>query len=534
MSDPIERVLGDTAVALLDGEAHAPRPPATEIVARGRRAIRRRRRVRIGAGAAVTTAAVAATVVVVDRIERSDPRRDAVSTDTAGAPTTVSEQTTATSAPPDTGPATTLPPATALGALDWRAVPTPSPGLWPQAVVRIDDRFLLYTSPESGQPVDGIWSSPDGLAWTPERTDGLGARTFWGAVVGPRGIVAIPSFGAEPPLAVSWSADGLDWETIALPDSIPDPPGPYLRPWVQFDGLAATPSGYVLVATLRWSPDGAAIAADLTDWAPGELRGWGSAPGGLQLHRADGTTTFVSNEQLGSDMGVVTNGPFPTLAWRSPGGRDWLTIDDPTLVDASTAPGSLVGGPHGFLIAVHDPATAMKSVLRSVDGITWDRVDGLALTDRDTVSLTADEDGCAALVAHQPDLDDGQAQPVAYQAFSSPDGLTWTADGDATLEGALPVRAPVSLRIGRTSDGGVATTNMSMGMQVAGQPKPPELAVVAWWSADLRDWRAVPNLLGDQAPNGYRIATDDRSVVVWSPERAGTILVGTPRGAPGG
>jgi hypothetical protein len=200
---------------------------------------------------------------------------------------------------------------------NWTVWPE-QPGLEPggmNAIARTEAGFVAGG-------VDGrrpaLWSSPDGSSWSraavapipdPDADPSFSASivalaTDDGTIVCIATSIGLGPGGA-PVVLAWWSADGLAWQSAAIPDATP----------VIAEGVAHTPTGFV--ATGRaWS--GAAGRYVVAAWTSHDGQDWSSAaaPDGLVDFAP---TVIASSPTIDVAVGLTEAGassPSTTLRWR--------------------------------------------------------------------------------------------------------------------------------------------------------------------------------------------------------------------------
>jgi hypothetical protein len=177
---------------------------------------------------------------------------------------------------------------------------------------------------------DALWTSPDGLAWTPVALPAGWRSSIVNSVDGgSTGYIA----GSMEPLGVGtvqhlWtSQDGRHWQAVHLPTS---PLGK-----VQVEDATNFAGGYVLVgAVLGPSGCGGPRLQSPSVWWSTTGGSWARIPIGTPTRSKD---VAVSVTRL-SDHALVANiddGRHPTQAWVTTNGRHWTHLASGRLGDAT-------------------------------------------------------------------------------------------------------------------------------------------------------------------------------------------------------
>jgi hypothetical protein len=181
-------------------------------------------------------------------------------------------------------------------------------------------------TPSGRTIVPAIWTSSDGLTWTPAE---LGVRSRGGGIeavaAGPNGFVAVGRLNANPAYAASWiSHDGMSWRRVELGG------GGLPAAWTAVVAGGSHASGFVASATddpllggLWWSGDG--LAWCRTDPLP--ARSMAVTPAGLLATAwVRGRATLLTRAWPSDCMPGAAPEPG-TAAWTSasslPGFRVW-------------------------------------------------------------------------------------------------------------------------------------------------------------------------------------------------------------------
>lgn len=285
---------------------------------------------------------------------------------------------------PESGPGTTVPPATTIATfapadrehagaelgdpLDWEHVLTiGGPVL---AVLEHDERFFLFAGTEPGYPpptVGGMnaWVSPDGRQWTPLGTIVTAQHTVESVVSTGNDLVAIGSRLADGQPMVWSSPDGVTWTQAELPLDHPLPSPLMIRP----TQVASTDGVVVVIGALDIDRsavfDDLGIAEDASRFTVSvggpplriEVRGHL----GIPLHVSDGAELGLTDDEMARVFGERVN------VWRSIDGERW---ESSTI--AAMRINSLVPVGEGRF-AAFGYGRLGPGIWGSVDGIEWTR-----------------------------------------------------------------------------------------------------------------------------------------------------------------
>ncbi|HNJ97619.1 MAG TPA: hypothetical protein PLV13_05810 [Ilumatobacteraceae bacterium] len=373
----------------------------------------------------------------------------ASSVDDSGAPSTEAAATLALT----TGTAGTLP-----------AGFTPA-----ESAVHGDTHVVIGSISPAGDPVPaaavqvggGEWqvvTVDDGSGYSPE--GGLSVQYGWRATsvtAGANGFVAVgyaglfsSSYNKGTGSLVWYSPDGISWTRVDPRSAISG-----VSVWLNLSRVRATAGGFVLSGTNGLNQAIALTSTDGTTWTQTDAfpTQWSLAPIGLYT---DGTVVVAEANEYLCLTDPFAAGTQPLLRWSADGGTTWSSVDMsavPTLgnfvpePDAATCAtpeysgydnlGKLAGthGPIGVVdgkLVVADQG--LSTAASTTDGGTWTTADlpgpapvaGYAFFNfrsRPSIVTTA---GGATLIVVQVPGDYGEAPP-ALAAWSSSDGLSWTA-----------------------------------------------------------------------------------------------------------
>lgn len=418
---------------------------------------------------------------------------------------TLTPVTPATSSPTATPSATlaptATPQATAAPLTGWRLekIPPAGAGPWatPVAVAEGEGRLVAVGGPVmekgvvGGAYIGSIWTSIDGLTWTPVELDPVlfkltsaGAPTsgpqpgLKDVAYGPRGFVVLGYAATDQGTSVViWrSTDGLAWESLDLPESL-------------FEGARPT-------AVMAAGPGYVIVGAWLDPIAPNE----GAAPPRAAVWTSsDGRTWTRVPNQTGFGVG----GYIDTGEGAEAGGMLDVTATATGLVAIGQTCRAV------NLMQTIGRTTCRPLVWTSPDATIWTRIDPDVTAHQGSVpSIAAAGDRIVAVGGGW------RSSPVRY-TLRSPDGTTWRWDedpGQANFEGIVDV----------------------LGTFVATSHESDQIGL--WASADGRTWRPVrhvPTLPeGPSLRDSDLVAMDDRVVVVgWRedhehPDASGFALVG--------
>ena len=224
-----------------------------------------------------------------------------------------------------------------------------------------------------------VWTSPDGLSWTPVPDEdavfgGEGDQWMFSVTAGGPGLVAV---GAERTTdfdgAVWTSPDGLSWTRVPHDETVFG--GDYGQEIVD-----ETSGGPGLVAV---GSDGPSSAARPAVWTSPDGLTWSRAPRDQIASDADERSLMSAVTRGGPGLVAVGQiGEFPSTSaavWTSPDGVTWSRVphDDSVLggeggykMEAVTA-----GGPGLVAVGTHRPVPTESdaAVWNSPDGIVWSR-----------------------------------------------------------------------------------------------------------------------------------------------------------------
>lgn len=232
------------------------------------------------------------------------------------------------------------------------------------------------------QGTPGVWTSPDGLTWTPPSDPGTllehqPREVGWGE----DGYIIVAEDPTSMLPVLFHSVDGSSWSPVVIP----------YDEWMLDDGL-----GFGWTSHLAYGPSGYMLAA--SEYTCGGSAIWHS-PDGLNW------TLLPHDEEAFGPIGGYCTEEF--------GGA--FTFHDAAYGDA----GYVVVGMHDF------PRRTTAGVLVSQDGINWTRVPQAPLEVPYWMNgITAGGGGFVAAG------EVAQSQPIIW---TSPDGSTWTPVSDETL-----------------------------------------------------------------------------------------------------
>ena len=381
----------------------------------------------------------------------------------------------------------------------WRLVTIPSPvaDKWatPAAVAAGNGRLVAVGGPtypagaNEGMLYGTIWTSTDGLDWTPIELDpvlkvGGGSPTsgpqpgFSDVAYGPGGFVVLGGSTSElegTRVGIWRSTTGSTWERVDVPEAVFVGGRPV--------AVAAGGPGYVMVGA--WlDPD-----APSKDAAPPRAAVWTSPDGRVW--------TRIPDQRAFAVGGYVDTGETPDA-----GGMLDVTATTTGLV--------AVGRTCKGVNLMEGQVQACRPLLwTSTDALTWERIDpGVAVHPGNVPYIAAVGDRLVAVGG-------GWSESAARYTLRSSDGTTWRWDEDAgqsRFEGVVGV--PGSF-IATWHDSG------QIGLSTSPEGK-------TW--APVKD---VPNMsTGPSIRDSDSVATQDRVVIVgWregeeDPAKAGFAIVG--------
>jgi hypothetical protein len=403
---------------------------------------RDRPRLAVAASAmAVLAVAVVAVLIIVSlppsdhQVAIASPSASPAASLTASPPVPTTPATSSPTAPPPPSPTGTpspTPSATTRPTLPARTPPplrSPEPGVVAPWQESTDNGLGLVYEIDGVDHANGVYVAV-GQAMVP---------TGWDARHG--------MWGWDWAGAIWYSTDGRQWQPASLPDS------PQLG---QVTAVTATPSGFAALA-------------------PGDKT--------HLLTSADGRSWQVSSSFAGYATALTALGPhllaYPIeiygdqdAAWTYADGT-WSRADLPRRVLAATAA-------DGYMWAVvgdqHPP-----TLWRSSDGLSWDKVAELSgPKDLFYAQLAVGPNGWV-ITGEQVTDGPGPIPEYGWYAWTSPDGLTWTAvDKPPEHVAALAADNQGFVAVGFDTGGCCAWD--------------PEYAKgVIWTSADGRTWRQQAN-----------------------------------------
>ena len=232
------------------------------------------------------------------------------------------------------------------------------------------------------------------------------------------------------------------------------------------------------------------------DWLP---VAWTSADGtAWAFHATLGETDFTFPVSLalgthGTTVAVGRSGKEP-VAWTTTDGVDWQRRSVAILGHDGTAERmtAIVAGPDGFVAGGSVGPELFERHARfwlSADGLDWTPVadDPVAFANAEVRAITRLGDGFVAVGVV------GTAQEhTGADAWTSPDGLTWTLVDDAAFDGGEAVSvAPAPW-------GGLVAVGSTVGRKNA----------AAWISTDGRTWTRAPDEASRQHSGGFAWMTD--------------------------
>ena len=282
------------------------------------------------------------------------------------------------------------------------------------------------TDPAARAMVEGLtfpralWSSSDGVDWTPAPEVGLPVGDISALVSGPVGVAAIIPTLDDHRATVAVTQDGRRWHQATLPtDAIPN-----------WDGLVALPDGFLLRGSTEATDAAGGMVATDAAWRSGDGISWTPAPElAKQLRERENS---IDNWQLspwgavGSSFGVGLGAALVTPAG----------LHEVPAVDTGSWAGQVVAGPAGLLwVLGADRSASCVSAWRYVD------------------------DGWRPLQGPQPDMTClNAAGPTILGSAAMPDGMVIIgmlgAESDRV---AWLVRDPGNPPTGTVAGGAMAT-----------------------------------------------------------------------------
>ena len=340
------------------------------------------------------------------------------------------------------------------------ADPSPAPGAWtiaelppvagtdanvhdvaagPDGLVAIGARITSGSDGPLFPAAPELWTSADGITWTPVDPEGSGVVLGWYRPVlsgpevgliavthGPSGFVLVgrsaPSRSSAPRISTWRSVDGIAWDA-ATPEVFP----PAARP----GALVGTPTGYLAGGVVygRRAPLAAVwVSADGLRWTRATAEeGFGvggyidtmedPASGGIRSLApygdgaiATGLTCFPSFDK---ESIWAWSGACWGTAWRSEDGLRWSASEAPQTHGEIGQVATLGTRVVATVVVCH---TCPPAILVSDDGVTWSFAYG-APVGGGLVELLATGDGFRALLLSG----DG-----TLAVWASPDGSDWT------------------------------------------------------------------------------------------------------------
>ena len=330
------------------------------------------------------------------------------------------------------------------------------------------NRFVIFEEIDGTQVA--VWTSEDGRSWSAGDDSAFppGAHVKWargnehGAVaVGWSGQPAWPPDPESPPVfdRVWTTTDGLVWTPGEFQPVVPEPTE-YLEWYADVTSALAHEEGFLLVGQVRWFVDGAAIAADMGLGSrdivayPTVREGGGCTLEGLYRDGDNAFTVPCGDYEIDPEAdGLFTTRP-PVVAAGSRDGT-WETLDTIGLETVSVTGAGI--GPDGVSLFSW-PLFDVPRYWTSVDLRTWQTVEGIPGIDADAVySMRSWRDGWVADIGYQ-DVEGGELWWTTL-------GSTWA---DAGVEGkhgpfavgafglisvTTPPDAPESTQLWFTPDG---------------------------------------------------------------------------------
>jgi hypothetical protein len=207
-----------------------------------------------------------------------------------------------------------------------------------------------------------LWTSPDGVSWTPAPDIGLPNGAITGLASGPAGVAALIEASADRQHStVAVTSDGSHWHEASMPDGAI----PYSN------GLVATPEGFLLLGAIDTVDSTGGTSSTDVAWRSTDGIAWTADPGlARQLHERENPIDSWQSSPwgvVGWSSGSVGLGPALLTA----GG-----LQDIPPVDTGSWAAQVVAGPAGIVwLLGADRAAACVSawqydegVLRPLDG----------------------------------------------------------------------------------------------------------------------------------------------------------------------
>ncbi len=271
-----------------------------------------------------------------------------------------------------------------------------------------------------GQPF--VWSSPDGLDWSPARTDDLGEG--FDVISWESGLLAV---GGQPGAEVWISEDGTDWSPT------PQPSGVFEESDVVWSVTEGGP-GLVAVGEVIDGPAVVWTSVDALTWerVPHDPETFGTVasmysvtPGGPGLVAVGAYNATIETVEgcSAENPEMWAECPEPNAAvWTSVDGVEWSRVPHDPAVFGTPEIGSdifdVAVGESGLVAVGGTPADGAMSWI-STDGLTWTRMPsdpGLFNGDEGMNGVVNTGEGFVAV---------GQEADRAA-AWYSADGVTWT------------------------------------------------------------------------------------------------------------
>jgi hypothetical protein len=220
------------------------------------------------------------------------------------------------------------------------------------------------------------WASSDGRTWRPhgagDLTFPLGPETPAPMLAaGPHGLLIVSGAGTVPAVM---SANGRSWRAVAtsaMPGNL------------RIAGLAATASGYVLVATQTLGPAVfravALTSPDGRTWSSPTPLPWAATAGATASSGAD----WGVDRLVAGSSGMIADGRFiatpgAALWWQSATGTTWRLLPAYPPLGPTTCTGAGCGGqPDGLLVGDGRQMLALRggppsaAAWTSGDGVRW-------------------------------------------------------------------------------------------------------------------------------------------------------------------
>jgi hypothetical protein len=268
----------------------------------------------------------------------------------------------------DTLMTVTTPGPTGTDGTDFRSFSAAWPARLAHAAVVFKGRIFIFGGVGPATTYANIWSSMDGVSWTPSASAApWGARQYVGAVV--LGDTMYVMGGYDTATATYkndvWSSqDGTTWKQVTAAAA-----------WLPRNrfGLVATNSGLMLtggVNTTFPAFDDVWYSADGETWTrQGGAFGWGTRQGHSSLY---------FNNNIWIIGGVTTAGVLQNDAWYSADGTNWTQATAAAFASARTLMGAVVYQGKMWVLGGSSGAGAVDDTYSSLDGTTWTLVDGTA------------------------------------------------------------------------------------------------------------------------------------------------------------